>query len=273
MIDPVPVRLLIPNMVTALSVVLAVMALLQAVAGNFETAAWFVIWCVLLDRVDGVIARIMNATSKFGEQFDSLADMIAFGLVPAIVVYFLLTRDPRYMADYAEPLRHGFLLISVYTYVLAGALRLARFNITNQNLGSGWFRGLPTTIAGAVVMTLVLATWRNAWPPFVIEAMPAVLLACALLMISNLWLPKNLQWVPEGWLPPPRQLLIAIAPVIALVYALGAARQAPTLLLALAVGYAVVGFFLGSRFNPEVRQEGCLTDSFERKFDGTDGHA
>ncbi len=255
MLDRVPLRYIFPNAITALSILLAAEAVFQAAAGYYDAAAWFLVWCVLLDRVDGVVARLTKASSRFGEQFDSLADVIAFAFSPALLVFLMLTKDPRYIDWYSQPALRAVLMGSVAMYVLAGAIRLARFNLTAQSLGPGWFRGLPTTIAGAMVSTLLLAAWKGAWPDIVVVAMPLVLCFCAILMLSNLWLPKNLQWIPNKVILSSRVINILLWFGVAVVYGLGAARMAPTVLLCLAVGYPLVGFILGARFNPEKQAE------------------
>jgi hypothetical protein len=105
MFDRVPLRYLVPNAVTAGSMVLALAAIIQASRGRHESAAWLIVSCALLDRVDGVAARWMKACSEFGVQFDSLADLLAFCAAPALLVYFLLSDDPRYASAFTPGLR------------------------------------------------------------------------------------------------------------------------------------------------------------------------
>src|ERR1051326_1316957 len=91
-----PVRYLAPNSITGLGIVLACAAIALAHAGRHEWGAWLIVWCVLLDRTDGFVARATNACSEFGEQFDSLADFLCFCVAPPMLVYFFMAGDVRY---------------------------------------------------------------------------------------------------------------------------------------------------------------------------------
>ena len=245
MFDRFHPRYLVPNAVTAVSMLIALVAIVQASRGQYESAAWLIVWCALLDRVDGVAARWLRACSDFGIQFDTLADLLAFCAAPALLVYFLLTGDPRYAPMFEAGAARGVLLASVGVYVLSGALRLARFNIQARAIGPQWSRGLPVTIAGGLVSTFLLAAWELALPAEVVAASPVVLLVSAVFMISILWLPKSLG---EGtWVPLPFRVLGVLA-----IYGLGFARTLPAVLLAVALAYPALGFAFG-RFHPPSR--------------------
>ena len=110
MFDTFHPRYLIPNAITALSLLLAFTSIVEASRGNFESAAWLIVWCVLLDIADGKVAGWVNARSSFGIQFDSLADLLAFCAAPATLVYFVLTIDPRH-APFFE---NGITLIGLH---------------------------------------------------------------------------------------------------------------------------------------------------------------
>src|SRR5260370_7333661 len=145
-----------PNGVTAANLILALTAIVEASRGRRETAAWLIVWCALLDRVDGVVARWLGASSEFGIQFDTLSDLLAFCVAPGLVVYLLLTGDPRYAPIYESAATKGILLISVGVYVLAGAHRLARFNVQAETIWTTSFRALPVTTAVTLPATLIL---------------------------------------------------------------------------------------------------------------------
>lgn len=241
-------RFLAPNAVTAASMVVAVMAMIQASRGAHEWAAWLIVWCALLDRLDGALARFLRASSDFGVQFDSLADLLAFCVAPALFVYFLLTDDPRYASPVDALVPRAMLQIAVGAYVLLGAARLARFNIQTQGIGPKWSRGLPVPIAAGLVATFVLTAWDLSLPAWVVDLSPIVLLVCALFMISNLWLPRSLgagKWA----------LTVQIVGIMA-VYGFGLTRTCPAVLLAVAVGYPMVGFIVGSMRPPTVPDRG-----------------
>ncbi len=244
MFDRFHPRYLVPNCVTATSLMIALTAIVQASRGEHESAAWLIVWCALLDRVDGVAARSLRACSEFGIQFDTLADLLAFCVAPALQVHFLLTGDPRYAPLFAAGAARRALLASVGIYVVCGAIRLARFNVQAESVGPKWSRGLPVTIAGGLVSTFILAAWELALPAEVVAASPIVLLVSAGFMVSTLWLPKSLG---EGTrIPLPLQVLGVSA-----IYGLGFARTLPVVLLAAALAYPTVGFVFGASHRPQ----------------------
>lgn len=242
MFDRFHPRYLVPNAITGANLLMAMVAIVQASRGMYESAAWLIVWCVLLDRMDGVSARLVNACSDFGIQFDTLADLLAFCAAPGLLVYFLLTGDPRYAPIFASHAARAALLASVGAYVLLGAMRLARFNVHTRSIGPDWSCGLPVTIAAAVVSTFMLATWDLGLPGLA-PASPLVLVVCAIFMISRLWLPKSLA---RG-----SQRLRGVQAVGAVtIYGLGTLRMLPALLLAVALAYPALGFLYGRLLPP-----------------------
>lgn len=248
MFDRFHPRYLVPNAVTGASMMIAMVAIVQASRGAHESAAWLIVWCALLDRADGFLARLVKARSDFGVQFDSLADLLAFCVAPAMFVYFLLIGDPRYAPTIEAFPARVLLVISVGAYVLLGAARLARFNIQTQRIGPKWSRGLPVPIAGGLVATFVLAAWELSLPLWVVAASPVVLLVTAVFMVSNLWLPRSLG---EG----KRSLAAQVLGVIA-IYGFGVTQTFPTFLLVVALGYPIVGFIVGYLHPPTLRESG-----------------
>jgi CDP-diacylglycerol---serine O-phosphatidyltransferase len=231
MFDRFAPRYLIPNGVTALSMVFAALAILLAGQGQYETALWLLVWSVLLDRVDGVAARMFHAFSAFGAQFDSLADMLAFCVAPPVVVLYLLAGDSRHTGASAGGLAWVALVAAALVYMLCGACRLARFNIESEVIGHRWFRGLPTPIAAAILVTYVLTAIEFSAPVTSMLAFPVLMLGCAVLMVSSLWLPK-FAGVGAGLL----------VPGVVVIYGLGFTRHYPVLLLCAALAYPIVGF-------------------------------
>jgi CDP-diacylglycerol---serine O-phosphatidyltransferase len=239
MFDRFHPRYLLPNSVMAASLVITVIAIVEAAHGMYETAAWLIVWSALLDRVDGVVARSLGASSEFGIQFDTLADLLAFCVAPGLLVYLLLTGDPRYAPMFASATMRGILSLSVAVYVLSGAARLARFNIQAETIGSKWFRGPPVTIAGALAATFILAAWELALPAWVIAGSPMLLIVCSVFMLSTLWLPKSFgerRRIPS--------VLFAMSAVA--IYGIGFGRSLPVVLLAGAIAYPSLGFIFGA---------------------------
>jgi CDP-diacylglycerol--serine O-phosphatidyltransferase len=237
-----PVRYLIPNTITAATIVLACVAIVLGHDGLHELAAWLIVWCVLLDRTDGFAARLSNAYSEFGGQLDSLADFLAFCVAPGLLVYFLLADDLRYRRLFDRPVYKEILIVSTLVYVVSGAARLARFNVTSAQVGPDRFEGLSSTFAGFIVATFLLSGERHSWPPDVMATLLLVLALCAVFMISNLSLPKSLTSHQRRLFP-----LLVLVHVLA--FGLGILRLFPEVLLILALAYPILGFTIGARLN------------------------
>jgi CDP-diacylglycerol--serine O-phosphatidyltransferase len=122
------------------------LAIIYATSGRFEKAALAIGLAILLDGLDGRVARKLQATSKFGVEFDSFSDLVSFGVAPAILIYNWCFRVP---AD-------EWGVFVTFVFALCAAARLARFNIADTNLKS--FTGLPTPGAAGVVAAVVYAT-------------------------------------------------------------------------------------------------------------------
>jgi CDP-diacylglycerol--serine O-phosphatidyltransferase len=136
-------RYAVPNAVTVGNMFCGFLAIMYASSGRLEKAVFAILIAILLDGLDGRVARRLNATSKFGVEFDSFSDVVSFGLAPAVMMYhwaFQLV---------ADEVGVGF----TFLYALCAASRLARFNISVENLKS--FSGLPTPGAAAFMVGLI----------------------------------------------------------------------------------------------------------------------
>lgn len=138
-------RYVVPNAVTLGNMFCGFLAIIYATSNRLENAAIAIGLAILLDGLDGRVARKLQATSKFGVEFDSFSDLVSFGVAPAIVIYNWCFRLP---AD-----EWGVFVTFVYALCAAG--RLARFNISDPNLKA--FTGLPTPGAAGVVAAIVYA--------------------------------------------------------------------------------------------------------------------
>ena len=187
-------RYSIPNSFTALCLLLGVGAIVTTQLGDLELAGWMIVWCGLLDVMDGVAARLLKATSPFGAEFDSMADLVAFGVAPAMLV---LQTGMNIGGVQFGTEAFWVLLVSVGVFVLAGAGRLARFNLTSDKPSEGWFAGLPITGAGGglVPTAMILLSKHEA----VADALPlhvylpVGMFVLALLMISRIRYPKAIR--------------------------------------------------------------------------------
>lgn len=176
----------LPNTFTALNMGCGFIAILYGMQGEFYKACMFIVLAAIFDSVDGRVARMTNTQSSFGEQFDSLSDLISFGLSPALVYYF------RFLSDAGRP---G--IVAAFFFVLCGALRLARFNSNIDKNKSDYFQGLPIPSGALAALSLILVSLNL---PEVVDYKPltiAYLLFYSALMISNIPFPsfKDSEWV------------------------------------------------------------------------------
>lgn len=181
-------RIVIPNAITAGSIFAGYFAIVQAFRGEYLSSAWFILAASLLDMLDGRVARWINASSEFGIQFDSLADMGNYGIAPSILFYFLYFQHWG-VAGVAL----GFLP------VICAALRLARFNVQTEedDTPKTHFIGLPTTMAAVVMAGYVLfaADQYTAYGPVPLAAL--LVLVLSPLMISNVTYEKRNVFSPR----------------------------------------------------------------------------
>ncbi|WP_031513928.1 CDP-diacylglycerol--serine O-phosphatidyltransferase [Desulfofalx alkaliphila] len=161
----------IPNAITAVNLAVGVVSLVLVLAENYTAAAAMVLLATILDSMDGKVARHLQVSSDFGKELDSLADLVSFGVAPAILAY----------ATVLVTLGIPGVVVAV-TFVICGALRLARFNATDF---TGRFVGVPITAAGGLLALLMLVA-RDINEFFVV----VIMLALSYLMISRISIPK-----------------------------------------------------------------------------------
>lgn len=162
------VRYLAPNLITATSLVFGLVALALAHHGDWRLAGWLIIYAVLCDRLDGLVARSLRATSDLGVQLDSFADFLNFGVAPAFLMFAFLT-DPATVARWDLPYDHGwgraYLIAGCVVWVLAAVFRLARFNVNaDDGKPTRIYFGVPTTLAGGLLVTWFLAFLKYSAP-------------------------------------------------------------------------------------------------------------
>lgn len=135
----------LPNLFTTANMFCGFYAIVAAIHGDFLTAAWSILVAMIFDSMDGRVARLTRATSAFGVEYDSLSDLLSFGVAPALVTYLWCL----------EPFgRIGWL--ASFLYVVCAALRLARFNVLSNSVPKRYFQGLPSPLAAATVATAVI---------------------------------------------------------------------------------------------------------------------
>jgi len=184
-------RYTIPNSFTALSLLLGLASIVTTQIGELEFAAWLIVWCGLLDTLDGLAARLLKATSNFGAEFDSMADLVAFGVAPSMLVFNVGLQIGGVRLDTGQ---FWVLLVACGVFVLAGAMRLARFNIATSKPRGGWFTGIPITAAGGgLVASMVIVMIRYEDISSVLPLhlyLPILMFVLGILMVSRIRFPK-----------------------------------------------------------------------------------
>jgi len=168
-------RILAPSAVTSANIAAGFMAMVAAADGRFELSVYLLVVAILCDVLDGTIARLLGATSEFGQEMDSFSDAISFGVAPAFLIYLAVLR----------PLGFWGLAVSLI-YLLAGVTRLTRFVLTSD-AHSKELRttGAPIPVAASYLMAAVLMRDHMS-----VEAIALVALVMALLMVSRIRLPS-----------------------------------------------------------------------------------
>ena len=165
----------LPNLFTAGSLFAGFYCMVSTVNGDFRTAALWILASSIFDGLDGKVARLTGTASKFGVEFDSLADVVSFGAAPGLLMYCWALKPFGRLGWLA-----GFL------FLVCAALRLARFNVQVETVESKRFVGLPTPAAASMVSATVLFFYHMGWPASYNKLAILVLIYfLALLMVSN----------------------------------------------------------------------------------------
>ena len=224
---------LLPNILTTGALFGGFYAVLSGFSGNFEIAAIAIFVAMVFDGLDGRVARMTNTQSDFGVQYDSLSDMVSFGIAPAIVVYgWGLTGLGKVG------------IAAAFVYASCAALRLARFNVQSSVNSGKFFIGLPSPAAAALIAGFVWSA-QSIQPSWFLSTFTAILTAVAgLLMVSNFKYPSFKQIDLRGRVP----FVVILSIVMSLVVI---TIDPPRILLILALGYAFFApiKFLWSKFH------------------------
>lgn len=166
---------LLPNLFTTASLFAAFYSLVASMKGQFEAAVIAIFIGMIADGLDGRIARLTNTQTAFGAQYDSLSDMVTFGVAPSLLLYNLTLSQLG---------KVGWLVAFVYT--AAVALRLARFNTQLEIADKRYFQGLPCPPAAAVMASFSWLCYQNDWHNMFVGVLTTVLsLVVSVLMVSN----------------------------------------------------------------------------------------
>lgn len=152
--DYTKLKLQLANIITLFNLSLGIIAIVLVLKGHAHMSLMFIFFAALFDRFDGMVARHYNAESSFGKELDSLSDLVSFGVAPAMLIYDTALSDTLWIG-----------LSAVIFYIVAGAVRLARYNVQEFD---GSFYGLPITVAGVFLTLSYFAVPYIAAPYFVI---------------------------------------------------------------------------------------------------------
>lgn len=219
----------LPNLFTTGALFCGFFAIVQAMQGDFERAAVAIFIAMVLDGLDGRVARLTNTQSAFGAEYDSLSDMVSFGVAPALVAYEWALKDLG---------RLGW--IAAFIYCAGAALRLARFNTTLQVIDKRFFQGLPSPAAAALVAGFVWVMLANG-----IKGSDVQVLACILTIFAGLTMISNVRYYSFKDINLKKSVPFFSVAAIALVFALLAYRP-EVALFGFFVIYSLSGYVLGA---------------------------
>ncbi len=173
---------LLPNLITTAALFAGFYGIVAATQDKFEQACVAIFIAMILDALDGRVARMTNTSTEFGAEYDSLADMSSFGLAPALVMY------EWSLSSLVDVGWHWGKLgwLAAFLYVASGALRLARFNTKASNTDKRYFQGLPSPAAAAVVVGFVWACFDNGIAGETVAKIALVIIVFSgVMMVSN----------------------------------------------------------------------------------------
>jgi CDP-diacylglycerol--serine O-phosphatidyltransferase len=222
---------LLPNLLTTCGLFAGFYSIVASIDGNFERAALAIFAAMLFDGLDGRVARLTSTSSEFGKEFDSLSDMVSFGLAPAIVIYqWGVQRLAEYGAVWG---RLGWL--AAFLYVAAAAFRLARFNTNHVVQDRRFFQGLASPAAAAIVASMGwLATHYG------IEGLTALVAGITVTAIAALLMMSRFAYLSFKDISPGKRLRFANLLIIPLVLIVIAVEPQVTI-FALFMVYAASG--------------------------------
>ena len=179
---------ILPNLFTAASIFSGVFSIINAINGEYSISAWLILLALIFDGLDGRVARLTNTCSRFGVEFDSLADMVAFGVAPALLIYLFIGYEFG---------RFGIVIAAIF--VIFGAIRLARFNVMTTKVEPSVFIGVPIPTAAVFVSLLVLLFEKYEFKTEYGIILLLLSLLVSLLMVSNIRYPsfKKVDLTPQ----------------------------------------------------------------------------
>jgi CDP-diacylglycerol--serine O-phosphatidyltransferase len=221
------VVIVVPSLFTLFNLFFGIWAIVLASRGEFYRAGWYIFFAGILDTLDGRVARLSKTGTRFGAELDSLVDVVSFGVAPAFVIYQL---------EFASGGQAEW--IFCYFYVMAAAIRLARFNVTQAGRAKTYFIGLPSPAAGMTLATYFPFTQTELFAS--LRGIPwhlwlnLLMIALTILMVSNVHYPT----LPRAGFRTVRGLLGLALIVVILVFGIW---QHDTFLFPLGIMYMTYG--------------------------------
>ena len=241
---------LLPNLLTTAGLFSGFYAIVASMKGEFEPAAVAILVAMIFDGLDGRVARMTNTQSKFGAEYDSMADIVSFGVAPALVAF-----------NWGLSSLGKIGWLASFIFVACAALRLARFNVQASNTDKRYFQGLASPAAAAVIASMV---WAGVEFSIVGHdwniAVAVVTVLLGLLMVSNFRYSsfKEIEW--KG------KVSFVVILAVVLIFALVAARPAEVLFTVFAL-YAVSGPITTFRTEKKIKLEHVIGDDQDTDFD------
>ena len=232
-----PLKALLPFAATAGNLVVGLLSIVLAASGRFEGAAWCIVYCAILDKADGTLARALGVEGAFGMEMDSFADYTSFGIAPGALTWFLA-------AAHLEGFALVWVALGSLAMPLAAATRLARFNaVTHED--HRFFEGVPTTLIGGLLATFLLSLLDlGVGPGVAAQWMIPACLAGAWLMVGRIRIPK-IQRQGRRWKDIGQWLVIGGLTILAVL------QELPEAHFLLGSTYVAVSFLRHGRFGKE----------------------
>ncbi len=222
---------LLPNLFTTGALFAGYYSIIAGINGKFEIAAIAVFIAALLDGLDGRVARLTNTESEFGEQYDSLSDLISFGLAPSLLMY----NWSLHSLAQIHPVMGKIGWLVAFIYAVSGALRLARFNVQIGSIDKAYFQGLPSPAAAALLSSFV---WVAVDHDFTGESLQFVSLGITL--VAGLLMVSRFRYYSFKTLPFKESVPFVWILLLVMVFVLLALAPAKVLLVVFS-GYALSG--------------------------------
>ncbi|MBS0446295.1 MAG: CDP-diacylglycerol--serine O-phosphatidyltransferase [Proteobacteria bacterium] len=221
---------MLPNAITLAALFSGFYAVVMAINGRFEVSCIAIFVAAVLDSLDGRVARMTHSQSAFGEQMDSLSDMVSFGAAPALIVYIWALKDLG---------KAGW--IPAFVYIAGAALRLARFNVNIGVVDKRFFQGLPSPAAAALVIGLVWVVDDAGYKGGVSGITPVAVTAFIVTLYAGLTMVTNAPFYSFKVVGARRTVPFAVIVAIALVIAI-ISLDPPKVLFAIFCVYGLSGY-------------------------------